>query len=337
MPQNVATTTGGLNGVITQTVGDIVISDKPTTTTKTNTVVKTVYVPRTVYVPTTPTYTYTGLKNIKATLVAVGIIDRYSGQFVSTNSYTTDDTIVVKYRISNEQDTATGPFSMRVDMPATGYNDRSKIVNNINLPARSSYNVEARFNGLDTSISPVVRIYTDTNGNVNETDENDNTLSVALNNVINNNNNNCTYYNNCNNNDYNNCNYYNNCGNNNGTPNLTISSIQTGKIINGSFYAQSNFNVGESIAIRLVVRNIGGAFSNTWSTRTTYYDSNGSFRERTTSGERYLGSNEETTLTYSIDSISRGNTTFNVNIDSNNNVYETNESDNTTSVSIYTY
>ena len=352
-PQYVATTTGGLNGVVTQTVGDIVIGEKPTTV-KTNTVVKTVYVPR--YYPTQPNYTYSGLKNIKVNLVAVGIIDRYSGQFVSTNSYTSDDTIVVKYRISNDQDTSTGPFSMRVDMPALGYNDRTKNIDNINIPGRSSYNVEARFNGLDTNTTPVVRIYTDINGSVAETNENDNTLSVSLGNVVNNNNNNnnnCSYYNNCNNNNnnnYNNCNQYNQnntecydycarygCGNNYGTPNLSISSIQTGKFINGVFNAQTNFNAGDTVTIKLRVKNTGGSFSNTWSTRTTYYDSNGSFREKTTTGERYLGANEETTLTYNIDSISRGNTTFNINIDSNNNVSETNEGDNAGTVSIYTY
>jgi subtilase family serine protease len=45
---------------------------------------------------------------------------------------------------------------------------------------------------------------------------------------------------------------------------------------------------------------------------------------------------KKTTLTYNIENITRGNTTFNINIDSNNNVYETNESDNSTSVNVYT-
>lgn len=332
-PQNVATTTDGLNGVI-QSVGDIVIKDNQPRTTIVQQPTKVVYTaPRTVYYPA-PQPVYTGLKNIKTTLIAVGVIDRYSGQFVSTNSYTTEDTIVVKYRISNDQDTATGPFSMRVEMPALGYNDKTKYINNINIPGKSSYNVEARFNGLDTSTTPVVRVYTDTENNVNETNESDNTLSVTLYNVVNNNNNNCNYYNNCNNNN-NNCYYYNNCNTNNGQPNLSITSVQTGRYLNGSFYPQSNFNYGDSIYVRLIVRNTGGAFTNTWSTRTTYYDNNGNFREKTTNNERYLSANEETTLTYVVDNINRGNSTFNINIDSNNNIYETNENDNSASVGVY--
>lgn len=359
-PQYVATTTGGLNGVVTQSVGDIVISDKPTAI-KTNTVVKTVYVPKTVYYPApTPTYTYTGLKNIKATLISVGIIDRYSGQFVTTNSYTSDDTIVVKYRISNDQDTATGPFSMRVDMPAIASQDQSKYINNINIPGKSSYNVEARFNGLNTSVTPVVRIYTDINNNVTETDENDNTLSVTINNVVNNNTNNCYYYsngyyyNNCNNNNnnnnYNNCNQYNqnntecydycaryNCGSNNGSPNLAVSYIQAGRMVNGSFVTQSSFNYGERIYVRMRVRNTGGTFSSNWATRNTFTDPTGSYRVLTTNSERPLAYNEEVTITYEVDSLARGNTTFTVNIDSNGNVYETNENDNTATLGVYVY
>jgi hypothetical protein len=337
IPQSVATTTGGLNGVI-QSTGDIIIKENTPPTTVVNQPTRVVYTqPRTVYYPA-PKPVLTGLKNIKTTLLAVGIIDRYSGQFVSTNSYTTDDTIVVKYQISNDQDTATGPFSMRVDMPALGINDKTKYINNINIPGKSSYSVEARFNGLDTSMTPAVRIYTDVNGNVAETNENDNNLSVTINNVVNNNNNNynCNYYNNCNNNNYD-CNYYNNCNVNQGQPNLTITSVQAGKFVSGIFYPQNTFSINETVFVQLRVRNTGGSFTNTWSTRTTYYDQNGSFREKTTTGERYLSSGEETTLTYSIPSVNRGNTTLNINIDSNNNIFETNESDNGTSLGIYMY
>jgi len=355
-PQSVATTTNGLNGVITQNVGDIVISEKPTTKPTVTTVVKqptkVVYQPQTVYYPPTPVYS--GRKNVSVTLVAVGIVDRYSGQFVSTNSFNTDDTISVKYRISNTEDTATGPFSMRVDMPALNANDKTKSINNINIPGNSSYNVEARFNGLDTYGTPYVKIYTDVNGNVNETNENDNTLSVPINNVVNNNNNNnCSYYNNCNTNNNNNCDFYGNCnncyytngyyncGNNNnnnyGNPNLSISSIQAGRMSSGIFTNQSSFNYGERIYIRMVVRNTGGTFTNYWATRNTFTDSTGSYRVLSTSSERPLGNNEELTITYEVDSVGRGNTTFNVNIDSGGAVYETNENDNTATLGVYVY
>ena len=330
--QPIATTTGGLNGVITQNLGDIVISEPKPLVTISNTAkapTKVVYVEKPVYYPTYVTPQLTGLKNVKATLIAIGTINRNSGQFFATNSFNTNDTVSVKYRISNDQDTATGPFTMRVEMPALNSNDQTKYINNINIPARSSYDVEARFDGINTYNNAAVRIYTDTNNQVSEANESDNNLFITLNNVFGDNNNSNNY----------NCNYYNNCNSDKyGNSNLTISSIQTGRIINGVFYTQNNFNVGDIITIKLRVKNTGGSFRNTWSTRTTYYDNNGNgnFREKTTTGERYLDSNEETTLTYSIENITRGNTTFNINIDSNNNVYETNESDNSTSVNVYT-
>ncbi len=341
IPQSVATTTYGLNGTITQNVGDIIISTTTNTSAVKPTTPVTVYKPTTVYRPKivyypptpvyTPTYVYTGRKNIKTTLLAIGVIDRYSGQFVATNSFTTDDTISVKYKISNDHDTATGPFSMRVDMPAIASADRVKFINNINIPGRSSYNVEARFNGIDTSTTPILRVYADINGNVVETDENDNNLSVNFNVV---NNNNCNYYNQNNTNCNNNCNYYNNC-NNTTSPNLIISSIQAGRISGGSFSNQSSFNYGDRIYIRMVVRNIGGTFTNNWSTRNTYTDTNGIQRTLTTNSERPLASGEEMTVTYEVDSLTRGNTTFNINIDSNGNVYESNENDNVTTLGVY--
>jgi hypothetical protein len=283
-----------------------------------------VYVNRPIYYPAT-TPTRTGLKNIKVT---------------KTDYYTSGDMIIVRYKILNEQDTATGAFSMRVEMPALNYNDRVRYINDINLGGQSAYEVEARFSGLNTSVNPVVNIYADINNQVNETDENDNFLSVRINtvnyNYNNNYNNNCSYYNNCNNN---NCNYYNNCYDNNYlSPNLTISSIETGKMINNSFNPQANFAYGDNVALRVRVRNTGDSFRNNWSTRTYFYDMNGVYRSVVTDNELPLNSNGEVTLIIQTNNqINRGNTLFNFSLDTNNNVYESNENDNTANVSAWVY
>ncbi len=305
------------------TSGLSIISSVPVET-KTNTITKTVYVNRPIYYPAT-TPTRTGLKNIKVT---------------KTDYYTSGDMIIVRYKILNEQDTATGAFSMRVEMPALNYNDRVRYINDINLGGQSAYEVEARFSGLNTSVNPVVNIYADINNQVNETDENDNFLSVRINtvnyNYNNNYNNNCSYYNNCNNN---NCNYYNNCYDNNYlSPNLTISSIETGKMINNSFNPQANFAYGDNVALRVRVRNTGDSFRNNWSTRTYFYDMNGVYRSVVTDNELPLNSNGEVTLIIQTNNqINRGNTLFNFSLDTNNNVYESNENDNTANVSAWVY
>lgn len=340
IPQPVATTTGGLNGIIstpnTTTSGGItVLESKPTQTIK-----KTYsYVaPRPVYYPA-----QSGLRNIKVSLLSTGIIDKYSGQFINTNSFNTNDAISIKYKVENTSDTNIGSFSMRVDMPAANYADRTRYVD-LDLPAYSAYQVEARFDGINTSVSPIVRIYADVNNVVAETNESDNTLSVTLNTITNNNNNNCYYSNGyyiCNNNNNNNCyysnGYYYNCNNQN-SPNLTITSIEAGKMVNNSFYPQTNFVYGDRVAIRVRVRNNGGSFTNTWSTRTNYSDTTGSNRSTVTDNERPLNNGEETLLVIQpADTLNRGTTILNFSADTNNTVYETNEGDNNASVSVYVY
>jgi len=347
IPQPVATTTGGLNGVIstpTNTGGITILENTPKTIT---TVKRTYTAPsRTVYYPI---YTKSGYKNIKVSLISTGIIDRNSGQFVSTNSFNTNDVISIRYKLENDQDTDTGFFTMRVDMPALDANDRV-MYKSLTIPGNSAYQVEARFDGIDVNSSPVVRVYTDTGNQVSETNESDNTLSVTLNNIINNynynNNNNCYwlngyYYCNSNNNN-NNCYYQNgyyNCDSNNTyQPNLTISSIEVGKMINNSFSPQTNFIYGDRVALRVRVRNNGGTFTNNWSTRTTYSDTMGTNRSTVTDNERPINPGAETLLVIqSLDTLNRGTTILNFNLDSNNNVYESNESDNNASVNVYVY
>jgi subtilase family serine protease len=219
---------------------------------------------------------------------------------------------------------------MRVEMPSINQGDRVRYANNINIPAYGSYTVEARFDGIDTSSNPVVRIYADIDNVVAETSEADNTLSVPLNSSNNN------YYNN---NYNNNCAWNNqNCNSNNtGNPNLTITSIETGKMIGGSFNNQTSFTYGERVTVRVNVRNTGGTFTNSWSTRLNYYDSYGVNRSVITDNERSINPGETYTIIYSLDSLTRGNANLNVNIDSNNNIYETNENDNTISSTVYIY
>ena len=57
----------------------------------------------------------------------------------------------------------------------------------------------------------------------------------------------------------------------------------------------------------------------------------------TTDNERPLNTNGETTIMYEMDSLNRGNVTFNITIDSNGNISESSENDNTASVSAYIY
>ena len=330
-PQPVATTTGGLNGAVTNS-GTIVISPNKTTTP---TPVKTTYVPTKTYYPTyLPAPVKSGRKNIKVVLSSIGVIDRYTGQYRVTNTFDTSDTVSVRYIISNSEDTDTGLFSMRVEMPATNSNDQVRYINNLNIEGNSAYSVEARFDGINTTYSPAVRIYTDVNNQIAETNEGDNTLTVNLNSNNNNNGNNGNNGNNC---YYSNGTYYN-CNNNNGNANLIVTAIETGKMVNGNFYSQTSFSYGDTIGIRMRVRNTGGTFSNYWSTRASFYDSTtNNPRNFDTGSQAPLGAGNETSYTFQADGLARGTVTINVIADSNGNVSETNEGDNSSTATVYVY
>lgn len=310
------------------------------------------YIPRTV----------STAKNIKLTLTSVGIIDSY-GQFVQTNTFNVNDTVSVKFKILNEEAGSTGTWNLRVTMPAIDVNDRVKNMTNLSsIPGESSYVAEARFTGIDLSRgTPVVQIYADPENSVRETNESDNILSVELRNVRNNYSNNydsscytdsygnryCNNYNGYNNNYYQNQNQcyshiygWYNCGGsynydyNNGNANLMISSVEVGRMVGGSFYQSTSIPYGERVAVRVTVRNTGGYFNNSWTTRLGVQNIGTGYREfSSTNGP--IQSGGEQIVYFELTDLIRGNQTLDIRLDANNNVYESNESDNTRTVGVY--
>ena len=349
-PTPAPVTEDGLNGAYDNTdanTGDIVVLEKTKTTTS---VSKT---PAPSYTSTQKYYTRTyvpvqlsGRKNLKVTFTSIGIIQ--NGIYTQTNSFNTANTVSMRFVVSNEEDTPTGTWSMRVEMPATGGADKVKVLNNLNsIPGVSSYTGEVRFDGIDLSQgTPVIRVYLDVYNQVAESNENDNLLAVELKNVISNSIYNGTYYN---------TNYYNNCyngsyyypctnydsgyynGNNNTTPNLYISSLEIGRYSNGTFYPQTTFNYGDTVTVRARVRNNGGYFNNSWQTRLSVYDANNYSRDITNGNESPLSSNGETTVTYDINNLTRGSNRLTFYADTQNNVSESNEGDNTSQITIQVY
>ncbi len=381
----------GLNGVY-DSKGDIVILDERTvSTSSSNTTAQPASTPRkstrtyttyrTTYSSTGNTYynpndvppeeqSPNGGKNLKVTFASIGVIR--NGQFIKTNTFNTNDTVSMHFTIINEEDTPTGPWAMRVEMPALASADKVKVLTNLDsIPGESSYTGEVRFDGIDLSQgAPVIRVILDIYNQVAERNENDNILAVQLNNVTNNsyyynNYNNCTngtYYNgyySCNNpyytnntncanggyynNGYYTCytNWYDNTGyynNNYGTsPNLYISSLEIGRIINGSFYAQTTFNYGDQITVRAHVRNNGGYTNNSWISRLNIYDANNYSRDISNGTESPIAANGESVITYTVDGLARGSNRLTFYADSSNNISESNESDNSSQINVQVY
>lgn len=340
------------------------------TPTKTNTAPETRYVYPTYtryYVPVVPTK-----KNLKLTLSSVGVINS-NGQYVVTNSFSSTDTVSVKFKIINEEGAATGPWSMRVTMPAAGYDDRVKYLTNLSsIPGESSYTAEARFTGIDMSQgNPTVYVQADPENAINESNENDNSLSVPLTlvhtpyyqNYPYNNTYNCYisngYYVCPNNAGYNYYNYYNydyynnhygqcysatygyytcnnsNTGYNSTSPNLTISTVETGRMIGGSFYQTTTIPYGERVTLRALVRNTGGYYNNSWSTRLGINNQGSGYRELNSGYQSPIPAGGETYVYFDVDNLIRGNQTFTIQADATNNVSEVDENDNSKTINIY--
>lgn len=367
-PTAAPVTEDGLNGVYDKK-GDIVILDEPTkapTKTTSYTAPKKTYsyvAPKTYYTTNTqPQYVNVGGKNLKVTFSSIGVIR--NGQYIRTNTFQTTDTVSMRFTILNEEKSPTGTWGMRVEMPAAVGADKVKVLNNLqSIFGESSYTGEVRFDGIDLSAgTPVIRIFLDIYNQVSETNEGDNILAIEMRNVTNTNYNNGNYtngywsngyyytynngydvnythncfngvnYYNCNNN-----NWYNN-GSNNGTqPNLYISTLELGRLVNGSFVAQTTFNFGDIVVVRARVRNNGGFMNTSWSTRLNIFDANNYSRDMNGGSQSALSSNSETTVTYELTNLARGNNRLMFYIDSLNNISESNEGDNSITQNIQVY
>lgn len=317
-------------------------------------------------------YSPAGGRNLKLTLTSTGIIDPSTGQFIKTNTFRTTDTVSVKFKILNEEDTATGPWDLQVVMPAADPNDRVKMLTNLStIPGESSYAGEARFTGIDLSQgTPIVQITADPNNRIGERNESDNSLTVQLGNIQQNNpgygypisggynygypcdqyyNSLCngvpnSYYNGgyternmCYNYTvgYYYCNPTTYTGYNYGNPNLKIHSIEIGRMIGSSFYQTTTFSYGERVIVRARIQNDGGYYSNQWAARLTTNNLGTGYRDFNSGYQSPIQANGDQIVYFELSDLIRGNHTFTVYADSQNNVSEVNENDNTQSATIY--
>lgn len=306
-----------------------------------------------------------GSSDIAVEILSKGIIDRATNAFVPSNSFTTSDAVVIKFKIENRGASATGPWSARVSMPSANAADTLRTLGPVNsLPAQAAVTGEARFDRPLSGNQNVV-IAVDTANTTQDTNRSNNTISLPL--------------------------YVTGTGNNpvitNGSQaDLQIQVLSTGSVNSAGQYSANvspRMNSGEKAAVRFQVTNNGGVTAPTWSWRadisgantSTYYSpaenpivSGGSATfivgldiinngyNYGTNYNNYNTNNCYTGYYYSgyQDCLNRtgiysngyyNNTNysygygsnqmfFNIYIDTNNNVYESNESNNSASATV---
>lgn len=286
-PNNNATSTG--NGVV--------INNPATTTRPTTGTGNTNYNP--------PATSYYGNTDLAVTITSRGIIDRTTGQFIETNNFNTNDTVIVKFKIENRGTNVTGPWNLRVTMPANNTADRVRESNNNgSLPPGSAVTGQAVFDQPAAGTNTVFTIAAEPITSVVELNQANNIAT--------------TYFN---------VSGYNN---NSGTPNTGYQADLSGQIIavgildaNNNFVATNNPRIYDRIAVKFRVSNTGSTATGPWNFRLTFGNN-----QQYTSYESGLSGNTSLTYVIGIQNATAGYNAVNIQLDSGNNVIESNEGNN---------
>lgn len=191
-----------------------------------------------------------GPSDIAVEITSKGIIDRTTGQYIPTNTFSTSDMVVVKFKIENRGQYATGVWAARVDMPSQNTSDQVRTLGPVNsLPAGSAITGEARFDR-PTAGTPSVVITVDTSNATQDSNRSNNTISVPIS---------VSGYNSGTN---------TNPGSGSSLSDLQVRIISTG-IVNdyGQYSANISPRFGQKAAVQFEVTNIGGVSTGSWTWR----------------------------------------------------------------------
>ena len=268
-----------------------------------------------------------GPSDIAVEILSIGILDASTGTFIPSQSFTTTDTIIVKFKIENRGTYATGKWSARVEMPSSIQSDAVRILGPIaSIPAGSAIVGEARFNSALPGNQQVV-ISVDTAQVTQDQHRSNNTISIpiSIGGISSSNN-----------------------GSYTGQPDLSVRVLSTGTVnAYGQFTPNTMPRYGEKAAVRFEVLNNGGTASGSWSWRA---DITGAQSSTYVSPlENSIASGRSSTFIVGLETNQYTNTgiyygsaqqyytgtiNFNIVIDTQNTVFESNESNNSAYASV---
>jgi CARDB len=305
-----------------------------------------------------------GKPDLAVQITSIGIMGA-NGVFVSTNNFTTSDTVVIKFKVENQGTAPSGAWVMRVNMPSSNTSDQIKTISAGSIPAGAAITGQAVFNTPAVGSNQQVTIFVDPNGTIVESNKNNNQTSIALNVTSANNNYNDSYNNgyNYNNNCVNGYTYtngiYNSCnsGYASNIPNLAIRQIALGKIDAYNQFVQTDYlRTTDNVAIKFEVTNNSSVYTSSWTWKgqssgpNQYYYNNysngnysngytynndGSRNSNPTSMESGLAPGETRTYTVTFNNLTYGSNYITVTADSGNNIVESNDNDNVISRSFF--
>lgn len=263
------------------------------------------------------------VSDLAVRVLSRGVMNRATGQYVETNSFTSSDTVIVKFIAENRGNCPTGTWSLRVDMPSQNTADRVRnIVNVASLPAGSTVTGEVNFTTPVVGNSNVTLTVTDNSGR--DSNLSNNTVSTSITTVA------------------------SNTGTNPGTPitgdgrpDLAVRILRMGTLgYNNQFITSANtsgsyggnFRVGERIAMQFEVINQGQNPTGPWTWKAdSVVFQNGSYINN--QYENSIPAGGRLVYTIGFDSQTIGTNNISVSVDHLNQVNEFNESNNIAGVS----
>ena len=262
--------------------------------------------------PYSPTPTHNtvlnGPSDIAVTIISRGVRDQATGQYVETNTFTTSDTVVVKFKVENRGTGPTGAWNLHVTMPSTNVADQTRTVNgNRSLPAGSTVIGQAVFDSPAYGSNSAVNIAVEQTQKI-DTDPSNNTATSILS-VSGNNGGNINYP-----------------GNTGTQADLSGTIMQLGILDNANnFVPTSIFHSNDRIAVQFKVINTGSNASGSWSFR---IEMTGNPLKTYTSNEQSVPGNSTLTYIVGVSNPQIGYNNLAIILDSGNNVSESNEGNN---------
>lgn len=259
-------------------------------------------------VSTNNTVTCTGNPDIAISVIGKGVISKTTGQYVETNSFTTNDMVSIKFKVENRGTCPTGTWSLNSTLPSQNVADRTRNVANIgSLPGGSAVTGQANFDAPQAgNVSVVLTVISgkDADSTNNTTTQPFTVINTGTVPAI-----------------------------GNGQPDLMVRVLQTGVLTyNNQFIPTTNnaFRAGDRVAVKFEVINQGQTATGAWN-----------FRAELTPNQTYNNPQYEAGIpaggrvvyTIAFDNVQIGSNTITLYVDSQNQVQEFNESNNTGSIS----
>ncbi len=253
------------------------------------------------------------LSDLAISIISRGVISKTTGQFVETNNFATNDTVVIKFKVENRGTCSTGTWSFKAEMPSQNTADQVRTIASVNpIPAGSAITGQANFDSPRAGTSNVVLTVTDTSGRDANTSNNVATSPLT---VIN-----------------------NGTGNTNnvivsgdGRADLIVRVLQTGVLTyNNQFIptgtSYGNFRIGDRVAVKFEVVNQGQTASGIWNFRAEMSPVNQQYQNN--QYEASIPSGGRITYTLAFDNPQIGSNSITIFADSMNQVNEFNEGNN---------